>query len=86
MVTSLMHQKPIGPHPYPMFEVDYDDSNKVWLETFLSSFDLSVLLHEYTGSHVRDHTEGARWFNDELDLDIDFLVQLDAINERLNGN
>jgi aromatic ring-cleaving dioxygenase len=70
--------KPIGPHPLPMYQAMYDSSNKDCVEDYLESFDLTVLLHEDTGeNHVRDHTEGARWLTRELKLDLDFLQRID---------
>ena len=70
--------KPIGPHPLPMYQVMYDDSNKACIEKYLSNKELTVLLHEDIGdNHVRDHTEGARWIGTPLALDLEFLEKLD---------
>ena len=71
--------KPIGPHPLPMYQVMYDSSDKEYIENYLSDKKLTVLLHEDAGdNHVRDHTEGARWIGTPLTLDLDFLEKLDA--------
>lgn len=72
--------KPIGPHPLPMYQVMYDSSIKNCVETFLyqSHHHLSILIHEDIGvDHVRDHTEGAWWIGAALDLDLDFLRRLE---------
>jgi DOPA 4,5-dioxygenase len=70
--------KPIGPHPLPMYQVMYDSSNKSCIESYLSNTNLNILLHEDIGlNHVRDHTEGARWIGPSQDLDLDFLRQID---------
>ena len=70
--------KPIGPHPLPMFQVMYDTEIKDCVEDYLGSVGLTVLLHEDIGEdHVRDHTEGARWIGDPLPLDLDFLERLE---------
>lgn len=70
--------RPIGPHPLPMFQVMYDSTNKDCIEGYLTKTKLSVLLHEDIGdNHVRDHTEGARWIGTPLKLDLEFLQQID---------
>jgi len=66
--------KPIGPHPLPMYQVMYDSASRSDIEPLLASFDLSILLHEDIGvDHVRDHTDGARWLGNPLALKLDFL-------------
>ena len=73
-----IHDRPIGPHPLPMYQVMYDSSLQHQVESLLSVLPLSILLHEDIGiDHVRDHTDGARWINDPLDLDLDFLEDFD---------
>ena len=75
---GAIHDKPIGPHPLPMYQVMYDDSIKPQVEVFLQSKSLSILLHEDIGiDHVRDHTDGARWINEPLELDLKFLENFD---------
>jgi len=70
--------RPIGPHPLPMFQVIYDSVIKDCIESYLSGIDLTILLHEDIGEdHVRDHTEGARWINGPLELDLEFLRKLE---------
>ena len=73
---GAVHDKPIGPHPLPMYQIMYDSSNQSEVEALLKSQPMSILLHEDVGiDHVRDHTEGARWINDPLELDLKFLEQ-----------
>jgi DOPA 4,5-dioxygenase len=73
-----IHDRPIGPHPLPMYQVMYNSSLQHPVESVLGLLSLSVLLHEDIGiDHVRDHTDGARWINDPLDLDLDFLEDFD---------
>ncbi len=71
--------KPIGPHPLPMYQAMYDSSNKDCIEEYLDKHtQLTVLLHEDIGvDHVRDHTEGARWIGNPLKLDLDFLRRIE---------
>ena len=69
-----VHDRPIGPHPLPMYQIKYDSSIQNEVETLLRIQPMSILLHEDIGvDHVRDHTEGARWINEPLELDLKFL-------------
>lgn len=70
-----VHDRAIGPHPLPMYQVMYDSSIQNEVETFLHvPSSLSILLHEDIGfDHVKDHTEGARWIGKPLELDLEFL-------------
>ena len=67
----------IGPHPLPMYQVNYTDQNKLEVEKFLSTYgkDLSILLHEDTEDDIKDHTEGARWLGKKLKLDLVWLEE-----------
>ena len=66
--------RPIGPHPLPMYQVYYNSSNQNLVESYLKTQPLTILLHEDIGiDHVRDHTEGARWIGEQLELDLVFL-------------
>lgn len=69
--------RPIGPHPLPMFEIDFDVAEEPAILDFLRQHrgTLSVLVHEVTGHDLRDHTEGARWLGQRLELDF---TQLDS--------
>ncbi len=69
-----IHDKPIGPHPLPMYQIMYDTSIQTEVETLLRIQPMSILLHEDIGiDHVKDHTDGARWINTPLELDLQFL-------------
>ena len=65
--------KPIGPHPLPMYQVNYSTKNATEVEEFLSNKGLTILLHYDTGNHIEDHTKRVRWIGKELDLDIEWL-------------
>lgn len=65
--------KPIGPHPLPMYQVNYCDDIKDAVENLLNNKNLTVLLHEDTGDDLRDHTEGTRWIGSELRLNLAWL-------------
>lgn len=65
--------EPIGPHPLPMYQVNYCTTIQESVEQLLTSTGLTVLLHEDTGDDLRDHTEGARWLGETLKLDLVWL-------------
>lgn len=65
--------EPIGPHPYSMYQVNYNSNIAEEVEQLLAGTKLDILLHEDTGDDVRDHTEGARWLGNKLKLDLEWL-------------
>lgn len=69
------HNKPIGPHRYPMYQAVYNSDNQTAVEQYLQENrgDLSILLHESINDDVRDHTEGATWLGRPLELDLIWL-------------
>lgn len=74
-LVGSVHDEPIGPHPLPMFQAIYTTDNQNSVEQLIENNrqDLSVLLHESINDDVRDHTEGARWLGEQLDLDLVWL-------------
>ena len=69
--------RPIGPHPSPMWEADFAsyenrdrwDEVREWLES--EAGDLSVLIHPHsTDSDYADHTKNAHWVGEALELRI----------------
>ena len=66
-------EEAIGPHPYAMYQVNYNSNIAEEVEEMLASTKLDILLHEDTGDDVRDHTQGARWIGRKLTLDIEWL-------------
>ena len=73
--TFSFVEKPIGPHPYPMFESDVSSQTLSAIESLLvaNRKSCSVLIHEKTGDHVYDHTKGAHFLGEPLELNIEFL-------------
>ena len=67
--------QPIGPHPLPMYQVNYCSSNQIDVEYLLGKSGLTILLHEDTGDDLRDHTEGTRWLGETLELDLAWLEE-----------
>ena len=68
-------EKPIGPHPYPMFESHVTNQVLPIIESLLvaNRKRCSILIHEKTGDHIYDHTNGARFLGEPLELNIEFL-------------
>ena len=68
-------EKPIGPHPYPMFESHVTNQKLTVIESLLitNRKSCSILIHEKTGYHIYDHTKGARFLGEPLELNIEFL-------------
>lgn len=68
-------QRPIGPHPKPMFEIHIPASE---IETITSKIDvlragLSVLIHPVQDDELEAHTSSARWLGERLALDLSVL-------------
>ena len=68
-------EKPIGPHPYPMFESHVTNQTLPAIELLLAANrkSCSILIHEKTDDLVYDHTKGARFLGEPLELNIEFL-------------
>jgi len=66
---------PIGPHPLPMFEAHVSAQRLPEIEALLveNKGSCSILVHEKTGNHMYDHTQGARWLGEPLELNLEFL-------------
>ena len=73
--TFPLVEKPIGPHPYPMFESHVNSQTLSVIESLLTSNrkSCSVLINKKTGNHVYDHTKGAHFLGEPLELNIVFL-------------
>lgn len=72
---SRLVDRPIGPHPLPMFELGFraDQYDLVRATLEANRGGLSVLIHQVTPDEVWDHTEGAEWLGTPVELDIQFL-------------
>jgi aromatic ring-cleaving dioxygenase len=71
-----IHAKPIGPHPYGMWECDFKSQEMFaklvpWFQ--LNHGSLSVLVHPHTGDAVKDHTQHAIWIGQQVPLITDLL-------------
>ena len=76
--TFSFVEKPIGPHPYPMFESYITSQTLPEIQSLLvaNQQNCSILIHEKTGDHIYDHTKGARFLGEPLELNIKFLKNL----------
>eukprot|EP00455_Lapot_gusevi_P034181 TRINITY_DN3760_c0_g1_i2.p1 TRINITY_DN3760_c0_g1~~TRINITY_DN3760_c0_g1_i2.p1 ORF type:complete len:131 (+),score=32.04 TRINITY_DN3760_c0_g1_i2:226-618(+) len=71
--------RPIGPHPLPMFEGHIYTPEQFsrfvpWL--CLNHQDFSILVHPNTDDAVADHTGSAIWIGKQLDLNIALMEQM----------
>lgn len=66
-----MVTKPIGPHPFPMFEANFPQSlfTEVVLWLMKERGNFNVLVHPLSGDDYYDHTQGAMWLGKPVDLD-----------------
>ncbi|TBU42402.1 DOPA-like domain-containing protein [Dichomitus squalens] len=65
--------KPVGPHPVPMFEVNVFNPHQTgtlfsWL--VVNRGPCSVLIHPNTGDALKDHTELATWIGKPYPLNV----------------
>lgn len=74
---SRLIDRPIGPHPVPMFEIDFHSEIACELAPFMEDGreGLSILLHPVSDEEVKDHTERAVWLGKRLTLDVHFLEE-----------
>lgn len=70
--VGYMIEKPVGPHPIPMFEINFPRSlfGEVTLWLLHQHGSLSILVHELTGDDYLDHTDYAMWIGKQVELDI----------------
>ncbi|KAI0793872.1 DOPA-like domain-containing protein [Fomes fomentarius] len=71
-----LFDRPVGPHPVPMFEVNVFTPHQVgtffsWLA--VNRGPLSVLIHPNTDDPYRDHTESATWMGTQWPLNVRLL-------------
>ena len=84
LIVYDIHNKAIGPHPLPMFEVDLSSPAQFgafipWLA--INHGPLSVLIHPNTGNSRLDHTEHAIWIGDKLPLKLDTFDRVEQMDE-----
>lgn len=70
--VGFMIEKPVGPHPIPMFEINFPKElfSEVTLWLLHHHGKLSILVHELTGDDYLDHTDYALWIGKPIELDL----------------
>ncbi len=70
--VSRMIHKPIGPHPSPMFEVDFKAEHFMTMIQFMQDHrnGLNVLIHPLSGNEILDHTDYAMFLGLKVDLNL----------------
>lgn len=70
-ISKLIH-RPIGPHPTPMFEVDFPAENFMEMIRFMQEHrqGLNILVHPLSGSEILDHTDYAMFLGERVDLNL----------------
>ncbi len=70
--SGTLIDRPIGPHPVGMFEIDFLPEYFFEIVIFLMQAhgEHSVLIHPETGNDLKDHTAHALWLGKQLDLDL----------------
>ena len=66
-----MCDRPVGPHPIPMFEADVSTPEQYWkVRNWIEANhgDLTVLVHPHTGDFLREHFELAYWIKGSRDI------------------
>ena len=72
------HLRPVGPHPVPMVTLEFDSEIKEDFIQFLirNRESLTILIHEDTGDDYYDHSEGAQWLGEKLQLNFDHFERI----------
>jgi len=70
--VGFMIDCPVGPHPVPMFEINFPRRlfGEVTLWLLHHHGNLSILVHELTGDDYKDHTDYALWIGKPVELDL----------------
>ena len=69
-----IHDKKVGPHTAPMYQISYDESGKNFVEAFLKTHrnGLSIFLHKVTDkTDLHDHTVDIKWLGRILELNLE---------------
>lgn len=73
--VSRLIDRAIGPHPVPMFEIDFEESHLEEMIQWLNQNrgPLSVLIHRHRQPELVEHTTNAIWLGAPLPLKLDEL-------------
>jgi DOPA 4,5-dioxygenase len=73
VLVGKMHEKGVGPHPKPQFEVQFLASALPTIVPLLKATGLTSLVHLLTDDDRADHTTLAEWIGEPLALDLSVL-------------
>lgn len=73
VLVGKMHDKGVGPHPKPQYEVQFLASALPSIVPLLKATGLTVLVHPLTDDDLADHTTLADWIGEPLSLDVSVL-------------
>lgn len=78
--VSRLVDRPIGPHPLPMFEIDFGLADYPAVRAYLEANrgPHTALIHQLTSDDIWDHTEGAEWVGPPVALNLQFLRDFNA--------
>jgi len=76
--------EPVGPHPKSMYQVKFAPElfGRIVPWLMLNHQGLDVLIHPSTDDDVGDHTHRALWLGEKLALNIGFLRQFHAAQQK----
>jgi DOPA 4,5-dioxygenase len=69
VLVGKMHEKSVGPHPKPQFEVQFLASALPAITPLFKASGLTSLVHPVTDDDLADHTTLAGWIGEALPLD-----------------
>jgi aromatic ring-cleaving dioxygenase len=73
VLVGKMHEKGVGPHPKPQFEVQFLASALASIVPLLKATRLTSLVHQLTDDDLADHTTLGEWIGEPLSLDLSVL-------------
>lgn len=73
VLVGKMHDKAVGPHPKPEFEIQFLASALPEVLPILKGTGLTCLVHPVTDDDLADHTSLAMWLGEPLPLDLSVL-------------
>jgi len=70
VLVGKMHEKAVGPHPKPQYEVQFLASILPSIVRLIKEAGLTALVHPLTDDDLADHTTLAEWIGTPLPLDL----------------
>lgn len=73
LFVGRMHDRGVGPHPIPQFEIHFLARSTAHVIAAIEAAGLRALVHPLTDDDLADHTSLAYWLGEPLELDLDVL-------------